>query len=98
MPEDVLARLLAVRLENRKMKFEITREDVSFALAPSPWDLGNEVLYSLCHDYPKHDRGDAIIAKIWLIGRSYAAAIERRKNADPLHDFYAGKSAPVFNV
>lgn len=32
---------------------------------------------------------DAIIAKVWLIGRSYAAAIERRKNAEETSDdFY----------
>lgn len=71
------------------MKISITRDDVDDALTPSPWDLGNQVLYSLCQDHPKHDRGDVIIAKVWLIGRSYAAAIERRKNAkDSSDDFY----------
>jgi hypothetical protein len=71
------------------MKIEIIRDDIDFALAPSIWDLGNQVLYSLCQNYPKHDRGDAIIAKVWLIGRSYAAAIERRKNAESTSDnFY----------
>ncbi len=71
------------------MKIEITRKGVDYALAPSPWDLGNQVLYSLCQDHPNHDREDAIIAKIWLIGRSYAAAIERRKNAaDTSDNFY----------
>jgi len=53
------------------------------------WDLGNDVLYSLCRDHPKHDRREEIIAKVWLIGRSYAAAIERRKNATVPNDkFY----------
>jgi len=71
------------------MKNPITRNDVDYALSPSPWDLGNQALYSLCQDHPKHDRGDEIIAKVWLIGRSYAAAIERRKNAkDSSDDFY----------
>jgi hypothetical protein len=71
------------------MKIEITRNDVDYALAPSPWDLGNQVLYTLCQEHPKHNRDDEIIAKIWLIGRSYAAAIERRKNAnDSSDDFY----------
>lgn len=72
------------------MKNPITRNDVDHALlTPSPWDLGNQVLYSLCQAHPKHDRGDAIIAKVWLIGRSYAAAIERRKNAKgSSDDFY----------
>lgn len=71
------------------MKIQITKDDVDCALGPSPWDLGNQALYSLCQDYPRHDRDDAIIAKVWLIGRSYAAAIERRKNSkDTSDDFY----------
>ena len=71
------------------MKRLVTKDDVDYALGPSPWDLGNEVLYSLCKDHPKHDRGDVIIAKVWLIGRAYAAAIERRKNAkNTSDDFY----------
>ena len=43
------------------------------------WDIGNRALYQLCKRYPAHDDQEAILAKIWLIGRSYAAAIERRK-------------------
>lgn len=71
------------------MKVQIIKDDVDYALSPSPWDLGNQVLYSLCQDYPRHDRDDAIIAKVWLIGRSYAAAIERRRNGkDTSDDFY----------
>jgi hypothetical protein len=71
------------------MKIQVIRDDIDFALAPSLWDLGNQVLYSLCQYHRKHDRADAIIAKIWLIGRSYAAAIERRKNAESTSDdFY----------
>jgi hypothetical protein len=71
------------------MTIEITKADIDYALGPSPWDLGNQVLYSLCQNHPKHDLGEAIIAKVWLIGRSYAAAIERRKNAEETSDdFY----------
>ena len=71
------------------MTVPITRADVNYALQPSPWDLGNEVLYALCRDYPRHDREDAIIAKVWLIGRSYAAAIERRRDPrESSDDFY----------
>jgi hypothetical protein len=71
------------------MKIEITKADIDYALGPSPWDLGNQVLYSLCQKHPKHDLAEAIIAKVWLIGRSYAAAIERRKNAEETSDdFY----------
>ena len=46
----------------------------------SVWDLGNEVLYRLCREHPDHRSADAVLAKVWLIGRSYAAAIERRRN------------------
>jgi hypothetical protein len=71
------------------MKFQITKDDIDYALGASPWDLGNQVLYTLCQTHPKHDMDEAIIAKIWLIGRSYAAAIERRKNAaETSDDFY----------
>jgi hypothetical protein len=71
------------------MKTAITRCEVDAALQPWVWDLGNQVLYSLCREHPKHDRPDAIVAKVWLIGRAYAAAIERRKNATHTSDdFY----------
>lgn len=71
------------------MIIEITKADIDYALGPSPWDMGNQVLYSLCQNHPKHNVGEAIIAKVWLIGRSYAAAIERRINADESSDdFY----------
>ena len=53
------------------------------------WDLGNKVLYKMCEDYPKHENIDKIIAKIWLIGRTYAASIERRVHAQESTDkFY----------
>lgn len=44
----------------------------------TPWDLGNQVLYDVCRQNPDHTDEQAIIAKILLIGRTYAAAIERR--------------------
>lgn len=63
---------------------------------PSPWDLGNRVLYDLCKTHPGHRAEDEIVAKIWLIGRAYAAAIERRKNGDENSDnFYLGMVAPA---
>jgi hypothetical protein len=62
---------------------------------PSPWDLGNRVLYDLCKAHPGHRAEAEIVAKIWLIGRAYAAAIERRKNGDENNDnFYLGTVAP----
>ena len=45
----------------------------------TPWKLGNDVLYKLCAMHPRHTEDAVIIGKFWLIGRSYAAAIERRR-------------------
>lgn len=42
-----------------------------------PWSIGNQVLYDLCRRYPHHTDDAEIVAKIWLIGRAYAASIER---------------------
>ena len=57
--------------------------------ASSRWEYGNGVLYRMCEEKPEHTQIDVIVGKIWLIGRSYAAAIERRKNAvDAGDDFY----------
>jgi hypothetical protein len=42
-----------------------------------PWSIGNQVLYDLCRRYPRHTVDAEIVAKIWLIGRAYAASIER---------------------
>ena len=37
------------------------------------------MLYDLCSAHPTHDEVEYIASKIWLIGRAYAAAIERRR-------------------
>jgi hypothetical protein len=76
----------------------LNKRDVLSAIKPSPWDFGNSILYDLCREYPHHNNEDEIIAKVWLIGRSYAAAIERRKNVevDVSGDgFYISTVAPV---
>ena len=39
---------------------------------------GNKILYDMCATKPRHDDIDIIVGKIWLIGRSYSAAIERK--------------------
>lgn len=39
---------------------------------------GNEVLYKMCSEMPKYDDIEVISAKLWIIGRSYSAAIERK--------------------
>lgn len=41
-----------------------------------------------------HDDEDIIVGKIWLIGRSYAAAIERTEGAGEAKDFCYDVAAP----
>ncbi|PWB79057.1 MAG: hypothetical protein C3F08_07580 [Candidatus Methylomirabilota bacterium] len=74
----------------------VSRSLVDAARSPSPWDFGNEILYELCRKHPFHRDIPTVIAKIWLIGRSYAAAIERRKKKDVENDaFYVDVVAPA---
>jgi len=39
---------------------------------------GNHVLYKMCKTRPKHKDPKIVSSKIWIIGRAYAAAIERQ--------------------
>ena len=52
----------------------------------------------MCQNFPKHDTNSQIVGKIWLIGRSYATAIERRKTGvagiPEGDDFYFDRVAP----
>ena len=74
-------------IRNNKLKIES-------CLDGTLWDFGNNVLYDLCLNNPDHKKEDIVIAKVWLIGRSYSAAIERRKNAKENSDvFYTKKVA-----
>jgi hypothetical protein len=59
--------------------------------------LSNEVLYKLCKDHPRHDLDAIIIAKVMMIGRVYAAAIERGRESAGAGggDFYETKVAPI---
>ena len=61
----------------------------------STWDRGNQVLYDLCRQCPGHHELDQIVAKVWLIGRSYAAAIERGAEIEEDEDFYVERVAPA---
>lgn len=59
------------------------------------WTFGNKILYDLCAKYPNHTDKAQVIAKIWLIGRGYAAAIERvKKKRTGVSDFYTEIAAP----
>ena len=61
-------------------KYLVEQADIDYALNSTPWDLGNQVLYDMCAAHPQHPTHQEVVSKVWLIGRSYAAAIERRKN------------------
>jgi hypothetical protein len=79
-----------------KMPSKLTSEFVESALLEKVWDVGNRVIYDMCAANREHVRDDVIIAKIWLIGRTYAAAIERRRDkGDAIGDaFYETKVGP----
>lgn len=59
------------------------------------WTFGNGVLYRMCEEHPYHNDAEVIAGKIMVIGRVYAAAIERRRNATEAgDDFYYDVVAP----
>ncbi len=67
----------------------ITHELFDYVLAPNIWDYNDRILYEMCAQNPHHTDKGVICGKMNIIGRSYAAAIERRKNAkDTQGDFY----------
>lgn len=43
---------------------------------------GNKVLYRMCSEEPRHRDIDIIKSKLWIIGRAYSAAIERKAGPD----------------
>src|ERR1019366_2260152 len=55
----------------------------------------------MCEKEPKHEDIDIISSKVWIIGRAYAAAIERgvvgkfRRGLKPGEDFHQKKAAPA---
>jgi len=74
----------------------VTQEHIEYALSDDIWSFGNQILYDLCRKCPEHNDPKVITAKIWLIGRSYAAAIERRRNVEEqVNDFYENRVVPA---
>ena len=63
-------------------------------------DKGNGILYDLCKKYPNHKDESDIRAKIWLIGRSYSVAVERRKKFRKLSNdvFYSKVTQKLKNL
>lgn len=59
------------------------------------WDFGNKILYNLCKKNFNHKDADKIITKFWIIGRSYAAAVERNnKERKSEGNFYINELFP----
>jgi len=69
----------------------ISKKIIDKAEARTEWNVGNSILYDMCKKYPSHSSKGDVLAKIWLIGRAYAAAIERRKKFKELigDEFYS---------
>ena len=62
----------------------------------SVWIYGDEVLYNMCREHPGHDNPEIAVSKIWLIGRSYSAAIDRYgKEVYNGKDFYTDEVLPL---
>lgn len=47
------------------------------------WAMSNDVLYRMCRDHPRHDDMSIIADKLMMIGRVYAASLERHSGKDP---------------
>jgi len=54
-------------------------EKIEKSIRENDWDFGNKVLYDLCTHNFEHKEDKKIIAKVWLIGRAYAASVERQR-------------------
>lgn len=61
------------------------------------WEGANYILYSMCEEHPEHDHPETIFMKLILIGRSYAASVERRKTkqkGETTESFYRDRVIP----
>jgi hypothetical protein len=73
------AKVLRMAAHQTQFIFPLTAQRVDAACGPSPWDFGNRVLYEMIRENPSHVNLQVVIGKLWIVGRAYAAAIERRK-------------------
>ena len=76
---------------------QISKKQIDECLKPKAWDLGNRTLYKLCEENFDHSTSEKIVAKTWLIGRSYSVALERVKKKKYSSDnFYINRVVPEF--
>ena len=64
---------------NMGLKMKIELNDIKKAQDCNLETIANEALYKLCKEHPYHNKKSEIVSKIWIIGRAYAAAVERRR-------------------
>ena len=60
----------------------VTDDLLVHAQSQDIWTLGDCILYDVCANHPRHGDPQEVTAKVWLIGRAYSAAIERRAKVD----------------
>lgn len=78
------------------MEDNALEKGVKAAKSESSWSIMNDVLYDLCKQNPSHKDDHVILAKLVLIGRTYAAALERRRDPkEGADDFYINVAAPA---
>jgi len=79
-----------------KNGISISREEIEPYLNRDYWGFGNKILYDMVEQKHDHTDADIIHTKLWLIGRAYAAPIERNKAMyDRTEgDFYYVKAVP----
>ena len=84
-------------MKDTLIRQEISKDEILKATEKEEWNFGNQVLYDMCSQNPEHKDEKIIVGKVWIIGRTYAAAIERRRNVgetDAGDDFYFNVVAP----
>lgn len=58
---------------------DIKFSEIENVMNENVWGLSNRVLYEMCKNYPLHESPNIIASKFLIIGRTYAASVERRK-------------------
>lgn len=57
----------------------LQKTDIDKVLTDNTWSFSNDILYDMCRNNPLHNEPNKVAGKFLIIGRTYAAAVERRK-------------------
>lgn len=60
------------------------------------WSVSDGALYKMCKEYPLHKNASETVSKLFLIGRSYAAAIERGVQLKKGESIYEDRIPKIF--